>query len=629
VLEHAVAFLDVKAAPDGARSLKFSGVATTPTPDRQGDVLDPFGATWTNPLPLLFHHDRQQPIGLVTLRPATADGIAFDAEIPFVDEPGPLRERTRDARQSLAHGLIRAVSVAYRVLSGGIAPRQAGGALISRYEICELSLVSVPMNMHATIQSVKSLDASYLAAPGRIRSGVPDPTTVPPRTKGAPPMTAQEKVTQFENSRAAKVAAMVQIMDGVTDATLDPETREKYDDLALEVKGLDEHLERARDLARIQAAGATRVDGTPTLRTPTPVVSVKSTVEPGLTYARSIKALLNAKGDSYRAMEYAKVYRDPNVDLLIKAAVTPGTTTDPTWAGALVTVSNLTNEFIELARAATILGKIPGLFKVPFNCSVPIVTGGGTYKWVGQGKAKPVGKMTFGSTSLGMAKAAGIIVLTEELVRSSSPSAELIVRNEMVKGIAAFLDQQFTDPAVAAAADQNPASITNGAQTAASTNNPGEDIGKIITFFSTNGIPLTNLAVIMSEANAFAMGYTRNALGQPHFPGVTAAGGSANGVQIIASNTVGTNVIAVAPEYVLYADDGQVVIDVSREASLQMNDAPATPADPATTVWTNLWQENLVGLRAERFINWKRAVPNAVYYLTAAQYPFAPVVVTP
>jgi hypothetical protein len=46
-----------------------------------------------------------------------------------------------------------------------------------------------------------------------------------------------------------------------------------------------------------------------------------------------------------------------------------------------------------------------------------------------------------------------------------------------------------------------------------------------------------------------------------------------------------------------------------------------SPTD-ATTVYTSLWQDNLVGLRAERFINWKKANANACYYLTDAVYPF-------
>ena len=51
-----------------------------------------------------------------------------------------------------------------------------------------------------------------------------------------------------------------------------------------------------------------------------------------------------------------------------------------------------------------------------------------------------------------------------------------------------------------------------------------------------------------------------------------------------------------------------------------MDSAPASPAD-ATTVYVSLWQTNTVGLRAERFINWKRIGVNSVKYLTAAAWP--------
>ena len=620
MIEYSHAVLTVKATDGPAR--RFSGVATTPAVDRAGETLDPLSVRFTNPIPLLLHHDQKQPVGLVWLHPPTADGIRFDAEIPNVDEPGPLRDLLDAVWQSLKAGLIRGASVGLSMLDRAGRSVRRGQRLIGA-EVCELSLVTVPANIHATIDHIKSIDAAFLPAPGLNPSGVSE--RPPLARKGAITMTTQEQITQFENTRAAKIARMGVLMAGATDTTLPDDDRDEYDGLALDVKGIDEHLVRAREFERLQGATATRIENTTGIvrTTPAPVVSVKSNTPAGMTYVRSVKALLQANGDSYRALEYAKQYRDPNVELLIKAAVAPGNTTDPAWAGALVTVTNLTSEFIALSRAASILGRIPGIRKVPFNVSVPMQTAGGTYKWVGQAKAKPVTKMQFGSTSLGMSKAAGIIVLTEELVRASSPDAETIVRDEMTAGIAAFLDQQFTDPLVNAVADVSPASITFGAPTAASTDNPATDLGMIISHFAANGIPISSVSILMSETNAFAMGYGRNALGGANFPGVGPSGGSANGVNIVASNTVGDKVIGIAARYILLADDGGVSIDVSREASLQMNDAPATPSDPATTVWSSLWQDNLVGLRAERFINWRRAGVNTVYYLTGAAYPIA------
>ena len=211
-------------------------------------------------------------------------------------------------------------------------------------------------------------------------------------------------------------------------------------------------------------------------------------------------------------------------------------------------------------------------------------------------------------------------MLTEELVKLSTPSAEALVRADMVAGIAQFLDQQFIDPAVAAVAGVSPASITNGAPTAAGTVNPLADVLALISHFATNNIPVAGVTIIMSEVNALALSFQTNADGSPQFPGIGINGGSYRGLNIVTSQAAGTNVIGLQPALILYADDGGVTIDASREASLQMDSAPMSPAD-ATVVMVSLWQNNLVGLRAERFVNWKRAHAQAVKYLTAVSYP--------
>jgi hypothetical protein len=90
-------------------------------------------------------------------------------------------------------------------------------------------------------------------------------------------------------------------------------------------------------------------------------------------------------------------------------------------------------------------------------------------------------------------------------------------------------------------------------------------------------------------------------------------------VTVVPSNAAGTNVIGVAGPYILYADDGAVEIDVSNQASVQMETAPMDPAD-ATVVHTSLWQNNLVGLRAELFVNWKRSLSGSVQLITGAAW---------
>ena len=70
---------------------------------------------------------------------------------------------------------------------------------------------------------------------------------------------------------------------------------------------------------------------------------------------------------------------------------------------------------------------------------------------------------------------------------------------------------------------------------------------------------------------------------------------------------------------IMLADDGQVMLDASNQASLQMDTAPTNPPT-ATTVMVSLWQMNMVGIRAERFINWTKRRAGAVQYITGAAY---------
>ena len=56
-----------------------------------------------------------------------AEGIPFTATIPTIlDEPGTLRDRMDEAWQSIKAGIIRGVSVGYRILKDGAALAQGG-----------------------------------------------------------------------------------------------------------------------------------------------------------------------------------------------------------------------------------------------------------------------------------------------------------------------------------------------------------------------------------------------------------------------------------------------------------------------------------------------------------------------
>jgi len=347
------------------------------------------------------------------------------------------------------------------------------------------------------------------------------------------------------------------------------------------------------------------------LRSGVPVIQVRANVEPGTGFVRVAQAIGVSRGNWMQAAEYAKRWDDttPEVSLALKAAVAAGTTTDATWAGPLAPIRPLVNEFLAYLRPATIVGKITGLRQVPFNVSVPIQTAGGTYQWVGQGAPKPVGTLAFSTITLAITKCAGIIVITDELARNSSPAAEAVIRADMIAGIAQFLDATFVDSTKAPVSNVSPGGITNAITpiTSAGTtpSNARTDFQALLNAMTTANISVEGAVLIMSQTNAAVLASALNPLGQPLYPSLGPTGGTAMGITVITSQTAGANVILLQPSTILYADDGGVTIDASVEASVQMDTVLDSPP-VATTILTSLWQNNLVGLRAERYINWKR-----------------------
>jgi len=150
----AYSLLEVKAFDDDARQI--TGIATTPEPDRVGDIVDPMGAKFAAELPLLWQHNHGAPVGVARFGKATKSGIPFTANIVKLDEPGALKDQLDMAWQAVKAKLVRGVSIGFRALEYSF--MDGGGIRFTEVEIIELSLVTIPANASATIQSIKAMD---------------------------------------------------------------------------------------------------------------------------------------------------------------------------------------------------------------------------------------------------------------------------------------------------------------------------------------------------------------------------------------------------------------------------------------------------------------------------------------
>ncbi len=78
----------------------------------------------------------------------------------------------------------------------------------------------------------------------------------------------------------------------------------------------------------------------------------------------------------------------------------------------------------------------------------------------------------------------------------------------------------------------------------------------------------------MSSTNALALSMRKNALGQKEYPDMTLLGGSFQGLPVIVSQYVGDQLVLVNAPDIYLADEGGVAVDMSREASLEMQSEP-------------------------------------------------------
>jgi HK97 family phage major capsid protein len=468
--------------------------------------------------------------------------------------------------------------------------------------------------------------------------------------------TLADQVKDLENTRAAKLARLNEMTQKSIDESrsLDEAEGDESDELTADIEQVDKDLVRLRRLESLNvqksrpvvapADGVNPQDDASRQRGPR-IVQVERKLEKGIAFARFVGCMAAGKGSISDSLRFAKgkfandallhktleLVGQVNGERLIKTAVDIGTTTDTDFAAPLVNYTNMANDFIEFLRPQTIIGRIPGLRQVPFNIRMPRQTGGGTAQWVGEGVPKPLTRQSFDFVTLGYMKLAVITVITEELARFSQPNAETIIRDDLAKAVVQQMDADFIDPDNAGTAILKPASITNGVTLTASAGNTEaavrEDIRTLYGLWIANNLSPTGGVWIMPSSTAMGLSLMVNALGQPSFPGITAQGGTFFGLPVVTSESTGLTdssanghvVVLVKASDILLADDGQVTIDVSREASVQMDDAPTNPP-VAGTVFQSFWQQNLIGIKAERFITWAKARSTAVVQMGSVNW---------
>jgi HK97 family phage major capsid protein len=325
-------------------------------------------------------------------------------------------------------------------------------------------------------------------------------------------------------------------------------------------------------------------------------------------FTRYAVELLRAKGHPSQAAAAAQGARLPeDIVAVLKSAVTAGTTSNATWAESLAPYARLSDGFLETVAPYSAFDAIVAtgsFFAVPMHTRVAVSTLAASGATVGEYAPKAITSLRFSSVDLTIRKAVSFVVLSDELVRNAGSATYQRVGNELRKAVGLTTDKAFLDALIQ---DTGVASNASTGLTAA----------EIVSDFDImlQGLSLGATSkpfLVGSPALVQRLALMRGDNGAPTFPDVDIAGGDIAGVQVVPTDAL-TDTAVLLDASQIAADPGQVVLDASEQASLQLDD---NPTDAASDL-RSLWQSNLRALRAERYFAAMPLRPGAVSVLTS------------
>jgi hypothetical protein len=230
--------------------------------------------------------------------------------------------------------------------------------------------------------------------------------------------------------------------------------------------------------------------------------------------------------------------------------------------------------FVSLVERESLLGRIDGAIEVPLGTAGRIQLGAIVGAAVEEAGVKPISTLAF-SLAPSPKKVSATIVASAEFFRSFKPEDQAVIRRQLVSAAATASDALLIETLTAAAA--------HGTATAAALLGQLTNVKRpvVIGGFDT----LVPLAATMQALIAL-------------------------GVQVLASPAANGRLIAFDASALLIASD-PIVVQTARDANITLTDS-GSPADDTVV---SLFQENLLAIRAEQFVQ-LAVQPGAVSWAT-------------
>ncbi|MGF6569705.1 hypothetical protein ABH945_001781 [Paraburkholderia sp. GAS333] len=324
-------------------------------------------------------------------------------------------------------------------------------------------------------------------------------------------------------------------------------------------------------------------------------------------FVQVARALAVSKGDLSSARVYLAARHGPHsepAEFIARAIADTTVINNPQG----LSLAGLGADFIGLVSKRSIIGAIAaatGFHRVLPNTATLSQTVGAAAAWVGEAQVIPVGEAGFALERMGPLKLAVLLPVSDEMMHATGEAADAIFNRDLANACADKASATFAsaDPGIE---DVKPPGVFYGIDPTPSTGDAEGDLGALLDGF---GGDLSRSCFVMEPATAamLALGGVSDTLG--------AQGGFLAGIAAATSETVPAGVVGLVDSSRVAMLDLGVGLDVAKQALVEIDDGSGE------TKLVSLWQNNLQGIRAVEYLNWKVLDPSAVRWVSGFAAP--------
>jgi hypothetical protein len=339
------------------------------------------------------------------------------------------------------------------------------------------------------------------------------------------------------------------------------------------------------------------------------VVKLSNDVRPASEFCQLARYMLMGKGRRADAAHHAREGRatDRVVEILEKAAVNPAILSDPSWAGDLAGFQSLAFAFLDSLKGISVFDTLlPNMKRMPLHTTVAVTVAGASGSRVDEGAFAPVTEIAFGASGqLEVQKACALVVVSNDLVRSSSGEASSLLRRELQAALSLVVDQEFL------------ATISEGLSPVATSSGADMDSARADLAALLQAVRVgqtSKLYLIMGGNNAKAL-TTMGGNSDFSFSQMSPQGGTICGLPVLVADGIADDEVMLIDASRIGASGGTVTVEVAEHATLRLSTTPSGDESASS-----LFQKNLAAIKVLRYYAARRLTDDCVAIVDGVNY---------